>query len=262
MVKVNVINAVSFRSVTSSQGSWTIICGRRAFGRSLSILRIWKNCWDSIRRWIISLVSLPTHCCIFLLFVFVFVYRRRIYWGTMLLRIRRHEILLKMAGSRHLPWSLNWKSWGITWQIHSRPGARVAPVMSDWVVILEQFKGWWRYVGVCFLVGGVVNRAIRNLKFTEEITGSTFLFLQRTIRFSFHVSTGVYTIDIYRYWCVCLDLLTIIMRSFSHKLRLLLFWFWSHRRGGNFPGAIFSAMAPDNAALPRCSAWHDLGSGR
>ena len=149
-----------------------------------------------IRRWIISLVSIPTHYCMFLLFVFVYIYRRRIYWGTTLLRIRRHEILLKTAGSRHLPWSLNWKSWGIIWQIPSRPGARIAPVMSDWLVILEQFKGWWRYVGVCFLVGGVVNRAIRNLKFTEEITGSTFLFLQRTIRFSFHVFTGVYTTDI------------------------------------------------------------------
>lgn len=76
-----------------------------------------------IRRWIISLVSIPTHYCMFLLFLFVFVYRRRIYWGTMLLRIRRHEILLKMAGSRHLPWSLNWKSWGIIWQIPSRPAS-------------------------------------------------------------------------------------------------------------------------------------------
>ena len=46
------------------------------------------------------------------------------------------------------------------------------------------------------------------------------------------------------------------------QISLLLFWFWSDRRGGNFPGAIFSAMAPDNAALPRCSAWHDVGSGR
>lgn len=143
------------------------------------------------------LVSIPTHYCMFLLFVFVFVYRRRICWGTMSCCQELHDM---RSCWRWLDPGICHGVW--TGRVEASLGRfpagllRIAPVMSDWLVILEQFKGWWRYVGVCFLVGGVVNRAIRNLKFTEEITGSTFLFLQRTIRFSFHVFTGVYTTDI------------------------------------------------------------------
>ena len=154
MVEVNVINEVSFRSVTSSQGSWTIICGRRgvwAQSQHPEDLKELLGLEDESY----LLVSIPTHYCMFLLFVFVFVYRRRICWGTMSCCQELHDM---RSCWRWLDPGICHGVW--TGRVEASLGRfpagllRIAPVMSDWLVIFGAVQGVVKICGSLFFGWG------------------------------------------------------------------------------------------------------------